>query len=184
MINYLRGAEVIEFGHLFFSDHFFAMLTHFYFSAAIQETAAEGKICTWMSQKKEELWLLPWQQSVSRVALFHRVEPVHLRKYVSNRKPEKLFKRWCIIYLYFPPAGSLWKDAAAPDVFRICQSAAVMHWRSPHVCSQWNWPLFYTQPAVQSRIKKKKIKKNHYRALWKKGKPGLQSHSARLLSTN
>lgn len=29
------------------------------------------------------------------------LEPVHLRKYVSKRKPEKLFKKWCIIYLYF-----------------------------------------------------------------------------------
>lgn len=38
-----------------------------------------------------------------------------------------------------------------------------MHSRSPHVCSQWNRPFFYTQPAVQSRRAAFKISTAHFK---------------------
>lgn len=60
------------------------------------------KRCTCVSQKKRSFGCSHDNSLMSRfLPPSEPLEPVHLRKYVSKRKPEKLFKKWCIIYLYF-----------------------------------------------------------------------------------
>lgn len=97
---------MIELGHLVFSDHFFALLTHFYSQLQLQklqrrESALEEKMYLCVTKKRS----FGCSHDNSLMSRFlppsEPLEPVHLRKYVSKRKPEKLFKKWCIIYLYF-----------------------------------------------------------------------------------
>lgn len=97
-MQHLTGAEVIEFGHLFFLDHFFALLTHFYSQLQLQELQRRGrrtggKKCNLCVAKKKEKRSFGCSHDNSLMSRFLPLEPVHLRKYVSKRKPEKLFKK-------------------------------------------------------------------------------------------
>lgn len=99
--NISRELKWLSLGHLVFSGHFFALLTHFYSQLQLQKLQ-RGEKCTWCVTKKRSFGRSHDNSLMSRfLPPSEPLEPVHLRKYVSKRKPEKLFKKWCIIYLCF-----------------------------------------------------------------------------------